>query len=521
MLDRMSAAPVLVTAIRRGVYQDSVNLMVLSNQLEQVPGVRSAAVMMGTPANKELFDQADLLDDELRAANPNDLCIAIRAASDAAGASVLEIVDAFLRRDGSSPTRPSGTRAPRTLASARRLLPDANLVLISVPGRYAAREARRALTNGLHVLLFSDNVPFDEEVALKRLAAKRGLLLMGADCGTAIVGGVPLGFANQVPHGSVGLVGASGTGLQEVSCLLARWGVGVSHVLGTGSHDLRAAIGGSTTSLALETLLTDPATRVVVWISKPGDPATTTVVLERAVAAAGTRPIVAVLLGLEDVADWQARFPSVHFEDTLAAAARCAARWAGERPNPSRDDLAQVAERAARLRPEQRRLRGLFAGGTLAAEAARIVGERLGITDGASASGGVLLDAHGHRIVDYGDDVYTLGRAHPMIDPRPRQQAIREAVERDRAGILLLDVVLGYGAHPDPAGALGPTIQAAGQTARERGDDLLTIASVVGTDQDPQRYSAQVERLRAAGATVAGSNAQAARYAAAAIGTYP
>jgi FdrA protein len=519
MLDRVSAAPVLVTAIRRGVYQDSVNLMVLSGQLEQVPGVRSAAVMMGTPANKDLFDQADLLGDDLRAANPNDLCIAVRAATDAAGASALEIVDTFLSRGGSRPNPASGARAPRTLASARRLLPDANLALISVPGPYAAREARRALADGLHVLLFSDNVPLAEEVALKRLAAERGLLLMGADCGTAIVGGVPLGFANQLPRGGVGLVGASGTGLQEVSCLLARWGVGVSHALGTGSHDLQAAIGGSTTSLAMATLLSDPATRVVVWVSKPGDPATTAAVLERSVEKAGTRPIVAVLLGLDDLADWQARFPSIHFEDTLEAAALCAARWAGERPNPSSDDVASVAERAARLRPEQRRLRGLFAGGTLAAEAARVVRERLGITDGASSSAGVLLDGDGHRIVDYGDDAYTLGRAHPMIDPRSRQQAIRAAVEQDRVGILLVDVILGYGAHPDPAGALAPAIEAAGRTARERGDELVTIVSVVGTDQDPQCYSAQVERLCAAGATVARSNAQAARYAAAAIGT--
>jgi FdrA protein len=277
-------------------------------------------------------------------------------------------------------------------------------------------------------------------------------------------------------------------------------------------------MGGSTTSLALEALLTDRQTRVVVWVSKPGDVPTTAAVLARAVDAARTTPIVAVLLGLHDVEDWQARFPSVHFEETLEAAALCAARWVGEQPTPSSDDLASVAERAARLGPEQRRLRGLFAGGTLAAEAARIVAERLGIPDGASTTGGVLLDADGHRIVDYGDDAYTVGRAHPMIDTRLRRQAIHQAAEDGRVGVLLLDVILGYGAHPDPAGALAQAIEAAGRTTRERGDDLVTIASVVGTEQDPQRYSTQVERLCAAGAIVARSNAQAARYAAAALG---
>jgi FdrA protein len=502
------------------VYQDSVNLMVLSSELERLPGVISAAVMMGTPANKALFEQAGLLGDELRGADPNDLCIALRTTSDAARAAALETIDAFLSRRGSSQSRVDRTSAPRTLAGAQHLLPDANLALISVPGGYAAREVRRALSDGLHVLLFSDNVPFDQEVSLKRLAAERGLLFMGADCGTAIVGGVPLGFANQVPRGSVGLVGASGTGLQEVSSLLARVGVGVSHVLGTGSHDLHAAIGGSTTRLAMEALLTDPETRVVVWVSKPGDAATTAGVLKRAVEAAGSTPIVALLLGVDDREDWQLRFPTVHFEDTLEAAALCAAWAVGTRVRPASDDLACVAQPAARLRPEQRRLRGMFAGGSLAAEAARIVANQLGSVQSAPTAPGVLLDVDGHQIVDYGDDQYTVGRAHPMIDPRRRQQAIRQAVEQDRVGVLLLDVILGYGAHPDPAGALAPVIEAAGRAAREGGGDLVTIVSVVGTDQDPQRRAAQVERLRAAGVIVAHSNAQAARYAAAAIGGY-
>ncbi len=516
MLHCMPAA--LVTAVRRGVYQDSVNLMVLGSELERLRGVTSAAVMMGTPANKELFEQAGLLGDELRGADPNDLCIALRTTSDAARAAALEAIDAFLTRRGSSQSSIDGSSAPRTLAGAHRLLPDANLALISVPGAYAAREVRRALSDGLHVLLFSDHVPFDQEISLKRLAAERGLLFMGADCGTAIVGGVPLGFANQVPRGNVGLVGASGTGLQEVSSLLARVGVGVSHALGTGSHDLHAAIGGSTTRLAIEALLTDPETEVVVWVSKPGDATTTAAVLERAVEAAGSTPIVTLLLGLDDREAWQHRFPTVHFEDTLEAAALCAAWAVGARASQPPDDLARVAEVAARLRPEQRRLRGMFAGGSLAAEAARIVANRLGGAETGSTTPGVLLDVDGHQIVDFGDDRYTVGRAHPMIDPRLRQQAIRQVVEQDRVGVLLLDVILGYGAHPDPAGSLAPAIEAATRAAREGGDELVTIASVVGTDQDPQGYATQVDRLTAAGAIVARSNAQAARYAAAAVG---
>src|SRR5580704_9603583 len=96
-------------------------------------------------------------------------------------------------------------------------------------------------------MIFSDNVPIAEEASLKHEARERGLMVMGPDCGTAIIGGVPLAFANAVPRGDIGIIGASGTGIQEVSTLIARAGRGVRHAIGTGGRDMHAEVGGLTT----------------------------------------------------------------------------------------------------------------------------------------------------------------------------------------------------------------------------------------------------------------------------------
>src|SRR4030095_10708603 len=121
---------------------------------------------------------------------------------------------------------------------------DADIALISVPGDYAAAEALKALAQGLNVMLFFDNVAIADERAIKLYARARTLLVMGPDCGTAIVNGVPLGFANVVRRGDIGLVAASGTGLQEVTCRIHNLGGGISQAIGTGGRDLKDAGGG-------------------------------------------------------------------------------------------------------------------------------------------------------------------------------------------------------------------------------------------------------------------------------------
>jgi FdrA protein len=427
--------------VRRGAYHDSVTLM----QLSRREGVVAA---MGTPLNLELLaDQG--FDVE---AGPNDLVIAVRAED--AEAVVAEVERALAERGDDDGGGQVGEAAPRSLRSAVRRRPSLSVAALSIPGPHVPYEAFAALEAGLHVFCFSDGVSLADEAALKRRALERGLLFLGADCGTAIVDGVALGFANVVERGPVGIVGASGTGIQQVCCLLDAAGVGISHAIGVGGRDLSAEVGGAMTLRALELLASDPDTEVVVVVSKPPDPEVARRVAEAAPAGA------------------------IVFADTLEEAAERAAERVGARPARAEERLAGPPVRGT--------VRGLFCGGTLCEEARRIVGRG--------------------DFTDFGADELTQGRAHPMIDPSLRLAALAEAAADADVAVLLLDVVLGHAAHPDPATDLAPALQArrAGQHA---------IVSLCGAAGDPQNLDDQRRRLQAAGAVVTRSNAHAARLA--------
>jgi len=471
------------SVVRRNAYADSITLLQVTALVAEQRGVQDAALVMATELNRDVLRQSGLLTDEAAAAGPNDLVIAVRAVDEATANGLLVFAEGKLQQR----RRPPGGLAeqpPRTLRSAQREFPEATLAVISVPGPYAAAEARQALLAGLHVFLFSDNVPLEDEIELKQRGQAAGLLVMGPDCGTAIVGGVGLGFANVVRRGSIGLIGASGTGLQEVSCLLDRAGLGVSHAIGTGGRDLDARVGGRTTLQALDLLRDDPATERIVLLSKPAAAAVAERVLGAAVATG--KPIVACLLGAESTL----APTGVRLARTLEEAAWLAAGAAARMDDA--DDLPRPP-----LVAGQRQVRGLFCGGTLCQEAALLLGETVE-----------------HYLVDFGADEYTRGRAHPMIDPSLRNQAIMEAADDSRVAVLLLDVILGYGAHADPAGAMAPTLRAAQQRARAGGRELTVLAHVVGTPGDPQRLEQQAATLRGLGVHLCGSNAQMALAAA-------
>lgn len=477
--------------VRHGLYLDSVALMRIAHALEARAGVTRAALMIGTPSNKELLATAGLLAAEGRKAAPNDLVIAVAAhnvaAAEVALAAAAELLDAP-RGAGDA----AALRRPRTLAAALEALPGANLVLVSAPGAFAAAEARAALRRGLDVMIFSDNVPLADEVALKREAEALGRLVMGPDCGTALIAGAPLGFCNAVPRGEIGIVGASGTGIQEVMCLLARLGHGVSHALGTGGRDLGAAVGGLGMLAALDRLDQDPGTRRIVLVSKPPAPEVAQRLFER--IGRSQKPFTVCLLGLEATT-----LPgNAVFAPTLREAAEHAAR--------ARLEAGPPAPRARGL------IRGLFAGGTLCAEAQLVLRRGgLAITSNAPAPGIEKRGAReGHLLLDLGADEFTLGRPHPMIEPAVRTPHLAEALADARVGVVLLDLVLGWGGHPDPAGAVVEAVRRAPRRP-------LVIASVCGTDDDPQNRAAQVAKLEAAGILVAPSNAQAAELALSAL----
>ena len=489
---------VILNEVRRSTYLDSIVLMRISRHVATLPGVEEAGLVIGTPANKDILREAGILGPDGDTAEPGDLILALRAKDSAAGEAALAEAKRLIDQPAAS-SATSSDDAPRTLRAAVRAMSDANLALISVPGHFAADEARKALRLGLNVLIFSDNVPIEDEVALKGEARELGLLVMGPDCGTAIIGGVPIAFANVVPRGDIGIIGASGTGIQEVSCLIARAGGGISHAIGTGGRDLNAQVGAITTLMAIDALDADTATNHIVLISKPPADAVAKLVLAR--VARSRKPFTVCFLGASTLAlPGNARAAA-----TLEAAAEFAI---GTAVTTKQAELPLVHSGCGKL------VRGLFAGGTLCSEA-QIVFTQAGIkvasnvpTPGALS----VTDATGgHLMIDLGADEFTRGRPHPMIEPAVRDQALAEALADPEIGVILLDAVLGFGAHPDPAGHLASVL--AGQN---RGP--LILASVTGTDSDPQPRAAQVRKLIEAGVIVADSSAEAARMAIAAIG---
>ena len=453
--------------------------------------------------------------DALAAAGPNDLVIAVRGGADTPRA-VEEEFEKLLHAE--QPSSAEDVR-PTSLAAAVKAHPESNLVLISVPGEHAAREARRALRLGRHVMLFSDNVSVADEVALKKEAVERGLLMMGPDCGTAIVNGLPLGFANAVRRGAIGIVGAAGTGIQEVSCCIHRLGGGISQAIGTGGRDLSKEVNGAMMRLGIEALAADPATRVIVVVSKP--PAASVVAGVIAALAATDKPCVAHFIGDEPRADDAAH--TVYFADSLAGAAQSACRLAGldVAETGAAPDPAQVAALAARLSPGAT-LRALFCGGTTGQEALVLLSRAgLEVRSNLHKHGALRVDGTesvpGHVLLDLGDDVFTRGRPHPMIEPELRNERLAVEMSDPDVGLLLFDCVLGYGAHPDPAGVLAEGVTRARDAARARGRDLVAVASVTGTPDDPQDSRAQTRALEAAGIVVAADNRAAASLAAAVL----
>ncbi len=483
--------------VRRGVYHDSVSLMRLSRDVATVEGVSAAQVAMGTELNLDLL--AGMGFDLAEAVGPNDLVIAVRAADDAALAAGLAAAEVVLAHSGAGGRGAGGfgdAEPPRTLRTAASTAAPP-LALVSVPGPNAAVEAWDALGAGMSVMLFSDNVPVADEIALKEAAAAADLLVMGPDCGTAMIGGVALGFANAVGAGSVGLVAASGTGAQQVMCLLDAAGVGVSHCLGVGGRDLSQAVAGRSTLQALAALDADQATSAIVVVSKPPAPQVLDAV--RTVAETLTTPVLWATLG-PGSPDLTAAVESV-----LAATARPVPSW----PSWPGPDAATPVPGA---------LRGLFCGGTLADEAMLIASQTLG--DVASniplrpdLALGPELRSDGHVVIDFGDDALTRGRAHPMIDPTLRLERIAAEAADPTCGVLLLDLVLGHGSHPAPADELAEAVAAARAGAADAGRTLPVVVSLTGVEADPQGLTRCAVTLAAAGASVFVSNAQAARHA--------
>lgn len=502
--------------IKKNEYHDSVFLMRVAGRISELAGIQQAVLFMGTEKNKELLAGIGFPAEELAAATPTDLILAVKALNQPSLAGVLENLEAWLQAE---PDR-GNTPAARDFVEALTRQPLANLAVISVPGEYATREAQRALEQSLNVFLFSDHVPIERERSLKQVARQRGLLVMGPDCGTAIIGGIGIGFANVVRRGPIGVIGASGTGIQEFTTLVHRTGSGISQAIGIGSRDLSDAIGGLSMLSALEALDADFSTRTIAILSKPPGPLTLTNLIPRIRQC--PKPVVVCFLGRE-----KENFPGISpcqvagtIDEAAALAVQNVTGYLPAELEPGSTGFEALASKEfGSMNRSQKYVRGLYAGGTFCYQAQQIFLEA-GLTvysNAPLAENPKLPDplkSRGHSLIDMGADEFTTGRPHPMMDSRLRRERLLSEAHDPEVAVLLLDFLLGFNSSADPAGELAPAIAEAKAAVKKRGGFLSVVVSVCGTAEDPQGLDRQVARLEAEGAVILHSSARAARFAA-------
>lgn len=504
--------------IKKNAYYDSVTLMIISKEVKKISGVKEALVGMGTDLNKELAENLNIISDEIKEIGPNDFFITVSADDSVEIEDIVGEVDKLLnakKKDSES------DYMPPTLNSAMEHEPDSNIAIISVAGEYAAEEAKNALNKGLHVMIFSDNVKIEDERKLKELAVSKGLLMMGPDCGTAIINNVPLAFANVIKKGKIGVVGASGTGTQEITVIIDKLGEGVSQVIGTGGRDLSLDVGGLMMLQGLEALIQDPATEVIVLISKPPAKEIAEKILSKVKET--NKPVVVNFIGGDrSLVEQYGAVAGVSLED---AARKAVALARGEEVKDfdgftmlmnEIEDI--VKTETDKLGKNQKYLRGLYTGGTLADECMKLLSPVLGemysnipLTPEYKLKD--VFTSQEHTCIDFGDDDFTKGRPHPMIDPSVRVEHLTKEAKDENIAIVLMDFVLGYGSNDDPVGEMLESIINAKSEKASKGEYLIAIASICGTENDPQDFAESEKRLREAGVIVMPSNAQAVKLA--------
>ena len=488
--------------VYKNQYQDSVRLMSISREAAKLDGVSKVLALLGTVSNKDVIARLGLKDPAVDAATASDLMVCIEAKDDAAVKAALDNVQAHLK------TKAGGSKdeelKPATIEEAADRLEDANFCMISLPGPMAKLDVLSAINRGLNVMLFSDNITIEDEIELKKKAIEKGLLMMGPDCGTAIIAGVPLALANVVRRGDIGIVAASGTGIQEVTCLIDRFGGGITHALGCGGRDLRKQVGGLEMRFGIKKLAATPGNKTLLLLSKPGDPAVLNAVLDEA-RATGLRTVTCLIGGKPDELNTE----GIIFTRTLEEAAFAALG----KPVPELVFPKALDDRIAKLDSQRKYMRGLFSGGTLCYESLVILDDKFDIESNVPLRKELFLEAptkgKKHCCVDLGEDEFTRGIPHPIIDTGLRGQRLEEDMRDPTCRVIMMDIVLGFGADPDPASKFAAIINRVRKDLPDGGP--IIVCSVCGTDADPQSCAQQEKTLEDAGCFVFPTNAQAAK----------
>ncbi|MEN2974437.1 MAG: hypothetical protein ABDH32_02525 [Candidatus Caldarchaeales archaeon] len=511
---------VVKNVVKENFFRDSLQLMQLSEEVKKIDGVVDAALVMGTSTNKEILERLGLLTDEGRAATPNDLVLAIKARDENLLPNIISNIEDMLTKPSIS-LQPSIEKTYFSLDSALEDMPDVNLAVISIPGQYVKELALKILEKNIHIHLFSDHVPIEDEVELKKYASERGLLVLGPGAGTSIINGKAIAFANKVRTGPIGVVAAAGTGLQEVSVLLDKVGLGISQGLGVGGNDVKEAVGGIMTIDCIKALEADEDTKSIMVISKPPDSSVLKKIIQF-IEGETRKPFVLCFLGTRKYIPPKKLAKRIHSVRSLQLAVLDMVKM--NSPEKYREARSKISLKLSELKKlcrnlsknlkaDQRYLRALYTGGTLMYESLLIYRELIGKDVYSNAPLDLkykLEDSYKsrmHTVVDLGEEEFTAGRPHPMIDPTIRKIRLIEEAKDPEVAVITLDFVLGYGAHPDPVGAMQDSIIEARKIAEKDSRQIVILGHVCGTEADPQNSMVQEEKLKNLGVLVFPTNA--------------
>ncbi|MCE5283437.1 MAG: acyl-CoA synthetase FdrA [Deltaproteobacteria bacterium] len=504
------------TAVKRNSYLDSIFLMNAAKEIMKIKGVKDAILLMGTDMNKTVLKEVGGLTPEAMAAAPNDLILSLDLEDGNIAKDVLAFLESLIA--GKEKNQHEEETVFPSLNKAIDASPDANLVFISVPGEFAAQEAKTALNRGLNAFIFSDNVPIEDEVELKKMALEKGLLVMGPGCGTSVINHVSIGMMSTINEGSIGIVGASGSGIHQIATLIDRQGLGISQAIGTGGRDLSKEVDGITMIQGIHFLEKDQNTKVIVLVSKPPAPAPAEKIFD--LVRKSAKPVVIFFLGGDQQ---QIKAVGAHGALTLEEAAMKAIKLANNEAIPPENFIEAcktrlaplAAEEKGKLFPGQRYLRGLFCGGTHSEEAILLLQDMIGSLYANVSFGNCRKVANPHSsikntLIDMGDEEFTKGKPHPVIDPSILKDRLWKEGSDPEVAVILFDLLLGYGAHRDPVGTIEETLAAIRRKAHEEGRHVSIVASICGSTRDPQGFEEQKTRLEALGVKVLPSTAQAA-----------
>ncbi|WP_102410005.1 hypothetical protein [Beduinella massiliensis] len=491
-------------------YRDSIQLLLATSVMMEQTGITSANFAMGTEGGKCIFKALGMESKTIDDAKTSDLIAAAFCDSE-------EVFEAALSQAFAALTQKQAKgggvhQAYRSLETARREHPEAQVCMISIPGEYAKAEAMRALNAGMHVILFSSHISPQDERELKETAREKGLLCMGPDCGVVNLDGAAFLLASITNRGPFGLCGATGVGIQHVGALLHAAGSGVSQIIGTGGGDLRQPVGGISMMMGIDALEADPQTKYILLVSRKPGQETLQTVLQRVEQC--KKPVVIYFMGC-DAAPIEAA--GAIYANNLDDVAVQALRLIGEELALQTDEeITALAEKAAQgMAPQQKYVRGLFTGGTYCDEAMRTMRERIGpIYSNCPLTPDMMLKestkSRENTCVDYGEDEFTLGKPHPTMEPSIRCPHILREAEDPTTAVLLLDFIFAAAAHPDPVGVVLQKIKEAMALAQSRGGKLAVVASVCGTDADFQNLAQEKQMLSEAGVYVCDTNYRAA-----------